>query len=201
MNKKLIIGVVLLILFFFSGVAYMLFKNDMFGYDLKSKETTAAPSDVASNTTTTRAARPPAAASNTTTTRAAPPEAAEEEEALPTNRKRMCLYLNSYTDCDNECGTGKQYRMQAPYIEGMDTLDQYGIHPDSFDPHVCVQNHHRPYKSCEGTLCDDTYKRSTYLEQNPGSSYAEYCQFIKDENACNNEYILTRGLCRNQCES
>ena len=113
----------------------------------------------------------------------------------------MCLYLHSYTRCDNECGPGKKWRMQAPYTEGMDTLALYGIHPDSFEPHACVPDHHRRYKPCEGTLCDDTYKLSKFKKDNPGSTYTDYCKFIKDENACNDNYVKRKRICSDQCKT
>ena len=103
---------------------------------------------------------------------------------------RMCVYTNQYERCDTQCGPGKQFRVQVPY----DTNKH-----DENEAHECVPDEDREFSSCTGIVCDDTYTMATFLENNPGAGWPEYCQFIVENDACDDNFVEQNNLCATQC--
>ena len=137
-----------------------------------------------------------------------PPEVIEEDEQEPVIEEeqqprviedttmasketaRMCVYTNQYERCDTKCGQGKRFRVQVPYNDN--------LHYDQ-TPHACVPDEDREFRPCTGIVCDETYTYPNFIKNNPGKGLTEYCEFIKENNACNDNYVRQNSLCSEQC--
>jgi hypothetical protein len=122
------------------------------------------------------------------------PEPVEETVA---KGEPMCVYVNQWSPCSTQCGTGVQYRTQVIYNEGDDLRALYGL--ESVTPHKCVPDSERETRPCTLDICNDTYKWSVYINNNPGKTYTDYCNWIVESNACKDNYIVRNSACGTQC--
>lgn len=112
---------------------------------------------------------------------------------------QMCVYLDRWEDCSTDCGTGVQYRTQVMYNEGDDLRALYGL--ESVTPHKCVPPDQRQSRPCTRDMCNDTYKYSVYLANNPGKGYSDYCNWIVENNACKDRFVVVNSACTTQCSA
>jgi hypothetical protein len=130
------------------------------------------------------------------------PEEVESADIPTTTTRKMCFYTNVYEMCNAKCGQGKRFRSQVEYKEGMNTRS-YGIHPDDLQLHVCKAPDQREYEECTGTNCSDTYTVQTFKDNNPDvpadQIQTKYCEFIIENDACNDPNVRGTGSCRTEC--
>jgi len=114
------------------------------------------------------------------------------EDTSMSNKRtaRMCVYTNQYERCDVKCGRGKRFRVQLPY--------NHNQHYDQ-EPHECVPDEDREFRQCTGIVCDETYTYPTFIKNNPGKGFTEYCEFIVENDACDDNYVRQNNLCSAQC--
>lgn len=118
------------------------------------------------------------------------PPVIEDTTMASKQTTRMCVYTNQYLRCDTKCGKGKRFRVQVPYNDD--------LHSEQ-TPHVCVPDEDREFRPCTGIVCDETYTYPTFIKNNPGKGFTEYCEFIEENNACNDNYVRQNSLCSEQC--
>jgi hypothetical protein len=117
------------------------------------------------------------------------PEPADEQDTAV--NKQKCVYLGWAAACSARCGEGKLYRTQVPYDPEVHT---------SHTPHDCVADEDRPFKPCTGIICDETYTLSAFREQFPDKTYAEYCEWIVENDACYDPAVTGPNVCGTQCK-
>jgi hypothetical protein len=121
-----------------------------------------------------------------------PQQVIEDTVTVDKLTARMCVYTNQYERCDTKCGRGKRFRVQVPY-DSNQNYDQ--------TPHECVPDEDREFRPCTGIVCDETYTYPTFIRNNPGKDLDidDYCEFIAENDACNDNYVMQNSLCSEQC--
>jgi hypothetical protein len=120
-----------------------------------------------------------------------PQQVIEDTVTVDKQTARMCVYTNQYERCDTKCGRGKRFRVQVPY-DSNQNYDQ--------TPHECVPDEDREFRPCTGIVCDETYTYPTFIRNNPGKAdIDDYCEFIAENDACNDNYVMQNSLCSEQC--